>query len=88
MMKSYLFNNYTKRYFSNYHLNNKLKNMSQDDASTIVSTTFLAGIFGSSIYLDSKSKYSENDKVLRGMSGLITTLCLSGAIYRIIKILK
>lgn len=88
MIKSSLFNNYSKRYFYNQTFTNKFSKISNEDFAMIGCNTILAGIFGSSMYLDSKSKYLGNDKVLLGLSGIITTMCASGAIYRFIKILK
>jgi hypothetical protein len=81
-----LFNN--KRLYQKHNFGTKIKNASNEDLSMVGLNTTLGGMFGTSLYFESKSKYTQNEKIYRIMMGLLTTMCASGAIYHIIKIFK
>lgn len=68
--------------------NNQSKSPDDYDFFSGVLSGILAGMFGSSLYIEKKSQYTENEKVSRNMVIGLTSLSASYSVLHLIKYLK
>lgn len=83
------FNQFNKRnMYTNPSPNNPLKTPQEQDLYSGVMSGILAVMFGTSLYVDKKSEYTENEKVSRHMASGLTALTGAYSVLHLIKYLK
>jgi hypothetical protein len=76
----------SKKYYTNP--NNQFKSPKDNDFYSGILSGILAGIFGSTLYIEKKSQYTDNEKVSRNMVIGLTSLSASYSVFHLIKYLR
>ncbi len=81
------FNRFNQRNFYT-NSNNQIKNPKDYNLYSGILSGILAGMFGSSLYVDKKSQYTDSEKVSRNMVIGLTSISASYSVFHLIKYLR